>query len=242
MNDLNKLIHEYGYTKGTIANELKITELAVDNWLKGRNGIGENNQVKLKELLKKVVGKRLDNKTDLVKIPIYVSDVIESAKHTGIKLLSFNQHVWDLNKSGNKQGKQTFEWMNDRKNISDVYKANDKIAEAWMNGYEVAENEYVIILSKQFGGVHPNFGVWSCYVEHTTYTARGKKQYKGIDNCYFNPLTEKDPMFSKENHSITKNAISKHTKYKFTEKEISKIDERFWPFAKEAVSNGGEIK
>ena len=241
MNDLNKLIYEYGYTKGTIANELKITELAVDNWLKGRNGIGENNQVKLKELLKKVTEKRLDNKTDLVKIPSYVSDVIESAKHAGTQLLSFNQYVWDLNKSGNKQGKQTFEWMTYHKNISDVYKTNDKIAEAWMNGYEVAENEYVIILSKQFDDVHP-FGVWSCYVEHTTYTAGDKKQYKGIDNCYFNPLTEKDPMFSKENHSITKNAISKHTKYKFTEKEINKIDKRFWPFAKEVVSNGAEIE
>ena len=90
---------------------------------------------------------------------------------------------------------------------------------------------YAIVFSVQYVSM---FGVYNCYVEHTTITKNGKyARYEGVDTCYFNPTVLSDGYyFNRERHPITEGAFFKDTKVHFTEKEIKEIDERYWPFAR----------
>ena len=93
------------------------------------------------------------------------------------------------------------------------------------------EQLYAIIFKAQYDD--SMFGVYNCYVEHTTVTKDGNfVRYKGVDTCYFNPTVLSDGYyFKREQHPVTRDAIAKETKVHFTEKEIKEIDERYWPFA-----------
>ncbi|MFL2131984.1 DUF1642 domain-containing protein [Ruoffia sp. FAM 20858] len=95
----------------------------------------------------------------------------------------------------------------------------------------MSEQLYVIIFKAQQDD--SMFGIYNCYVEHTTVMKNGKfARYKGIDTCYFNPTIPSDGYwFTREHHPVTKDAIAKETRLHFTEKEIKEIDERYWLFA-----------
>ena len=77
------------------------------------------------------------------------------------------------------------------------------------------------------------FGIYNCYVEHTTVMKNGKfARYRGVDTCYFDQTNLSDEYcFNRERHPVTKGAIAKETRVHFTENEIKEIDERYWLFA-----------